>query len=128
MAGRVIITLIHGLVGWVLCGATMFLGTSFLSLEVALIVHLILAPVIFWVVSLVYFKKFNYFSSIATAVIFTGLVILVDFFIVALLIEKSLAMFASLLGTWVPFGLIFLSTWRAGQYLKAKGAVHGQEN
>jgi hypothetical protein len=43
-------------------------------------------------------------------------VIIVDFFIVALLINKSLDMFASLLGTWIPFVLIFTSTYLTGLY------------
>jgi hypothetical protein len=38
----------------------------------------------------------------------------VDFFVTALIINRSLAMFASALGTWIPFGLIFASTWLSG--------------
>ncbi len=37
-----------------------------------------------------------------------------DFFVVALLINRSLEMFASPLGTWIPFALIFVSTWLTG--------------
>jgi hypothetical protein len=51
-----------------------------------------------------------------TAIIFVGFVISVDFFLVALLINKSLEMFASLLGTWIPFVLIFTSTYLTGWY------------
>ena len=36
------------------------------------------------------------------------------FFVVALLINRSFEMFASLLGTWIPFALIFLSTYLTG--------------
>jgi hypothetical protein len=43
------------------------------------------------------------------------LVVVVDFFLVALVINRSLAMFASPLGTWIPFALIFASTWIAGR-------------
>jgi hypothetical protein len=50
-------------------------------------------------VSLLYFKKFNYTTPLQTALIFVGFVIIVDFLVVALLINRSLAMFASLLGT-----------------------------
>jgi hypothetical protein len=41
---------------------------------------------------------------------------LVDFFVVGLLINRSLEMFASLLGTWIPFALIFTSTWLSGLF------------
>ena len=40
----------------------------------------------------------------------------VDFLVVALLILHSLDMFASLLGTWIPFTLIFTSTYLTGLY------------
>jgi uncharacterized integral membrane protein len=49
-----------------------------------------------------------------TGLIFVSFVILVDFFVVALLINRSLEMFASPLGTWIPFALIFLSTYVTG--------------
>jgi hypothetical protein len=42
----------------------------------------------------------------------------VDFFVVALLINRSLDMFASLLGTWIPFALIFTSTYLTGLVAK----------
>jgi hypothetical protein len=63
---------------------------------------------------LIYFSKFHYTTPLPTALIFVGFVIAVDFLVVALLINKSLDMFASLLGTWIPFGLIFISTYVTG--------------
>ena len=39
-------------------------------------------------------------------------------FLVALVIIQSLAMFASVLGTWIPFALIFASTYLTGWYLQ----------
>ena len=56
----------------------------------------------------------NYIGPLRTALIFTGFAMLVDFFVVALLILRSLDMFASLLGTWIPFALIFISTYLTG--------------
>ncbi len=67
-------------------------------------------------VSLIYFNKFNYTTPLSTAAIFVGFVIAVDFFIVAMVINRSLEMFASLLGTWIPFLLIFISTYLTGLY------------
>ena len=100
--------------GWALCAATMGIGMATMTLENALIVHAIGAPIYFAIVSLVYFRKFNYTSPFQTALIFVGFVIAVDFFGVALLINRSLEMFASLLGTWIPFVLIFASTYVTG--------------
>lgn len=104
----------HAFIGWALCAATMGIGMATMTLENALIVHAIGAPIYFAIVSLVYFRKFNYTSPFQTALIFVGFVIAVDFFGVALLINRSLEMFASLLGTWIPFVLIFASTYVTG--------------
>ncbi|MHC1782018.1 MAG: hypothetical protein AB9891_04510 [Anaerolineaceae bacterium] len=111
---KVLIIFIHALVGWALCAATMGIGMSVTSIETTLIIHAIGAPIFFALVSLVYFTKFNYTTPIQTALIFVAFVMVVDFFLVALVINKSLDMFASLLGTWIPFALIFTSTWLTG--------------
>ena len=113
------IILAHAFVGWVLCGLTMFIGRGITSIENALMVHAIVAPIIFSLISYFYFKKFRYITPIKTAVIFVSFVILMDFFVIALLIEKSFEMFTSILGTWIPFALIFISTYVTGK-LKMK--------
>ncbi|MFX1466895.1 MAG: hypothetical protein ACFFA5_10515 [Promethearchaeota archaeon] len=111
-----LIILILGTVGWGLCGLTFFVGVSITSITNALIIHAIAAPIIFYFISLFYFKKFNYTTPIQTAIIFLCIVILLDFFVVSLLINKNFDMFLSPLGTWIPFLLIFLSTFLTGSY------------
>ncbi len=111
---KVLILLAHAFVGWFLCAATMTSGQAVTSVENALVIHAIGAPITFAGVSLNYFKRYRYTTPIQTASLFTGFVIMVDFFVVALLILKSLDMFASLLGTWIPFALIFTSTYLTG--------------
>jgi len=113
---KVIIVLFFAFVGWALCAATMGIGMAKTSIENALIIHAIGAPIFFTILSLVYFEKFNYTTPLQTAIIFMVVVITVDFLVVALLINKSLDMFASLLGTWIPFALIFTSTYVTGLY------------
>jgi hypothetical protein len=108
--------LIHAFVGWALCGATMGIGMATTSLQNALIIHAIGAPIYFTLVSLMYFKNFNYTTPLQTALVFVSFVITVDFFVVALLINRSLEMFASLLGTWIPFVLIFTSSYVTGLF------------
>ncbi|MBM3125625.1 MAG: hypothetical protein FJZ87_11250 [Chloroflexi bacterium] len=114
--GKLVIILAHAFIGWALCAATMGIGMAILPMQSALIVHAIGAPIFFGAISLVYFRKFNDATPMQTALIFVGFVILVDFFVVALLINRSLEMFASLLGTWIPFALIFASTYLTGVY------------
>lgn len=108
------ILLIHAFVGWALCGAIMAVGPQFMSMETTLIVHAVGAPIIFALVSLSYFGRYHFTAPLQTAMIFTAFVILADFFLVALLINRSLEMFASFIGTWLPFVLIFSSTYITG--------------
>ena len=108
------------LLGWALCGAIMFVGMSVTTMETTLVVHAIGAPVIFGAISWFYFSRLRYTSPLATAAIFTLTVMLVDFFFVALVINRSLDMFRSVLGTWIPFGLIFLSTYLTGVLLPSQ--------
>lgn len=111
---KLVIIFVHAFIGWVLCAATMGIGMATLTLEKTLIVHAIGAPIFFAVVSMIFFRNFNYITPLQTAMIFVGFVITVDFFVVALLINRSLEMFVSLLGTWIPFALIFASTYLTG--------------
>jgi hypothetical protein len=114
---KVIVVLVHAFIGWALCAATMGIGMAITSIDNALIIHAIAAPIFFFFLSLIYFMKFNYTTPFQTAIIFVSFVITVDFFLVALMINKSLDMFTSLLGTWIPFALIFLSTFLTGLYI-----------
>ena len=105
---------IHAFIGWALCIASMVIGMATTSIENALIIHVIGAPIIFTGVSLSYFRKYYYTSPLKTGLIFVGFVIFMDFFLVAMIVMKSFEMFASLLGTWIPFALIFASNYVTG--------------
>ena len=113
---KIIIILAHAFVGWALCAATMGIGMATTTIENTLIIHAIGAPIFFMIVTLVYYKKFPFTTPLQTALIFIAFVIIVDFFVVALLINKSLEMFTSPLGTWIPFVLIFISTYLTGLF------------
>jgi hypothetical protein len=112
------IVFFHAFIGWALCAATMGISMAVTSLDNALIIHAIAAPIIFAGVSGIYHLVFNITSPLMTAFIFVAFVIAMDFFLVAMLINHSFEMFTSLLGTWIPFGLIFLSTWLTGLFVK----------
>jgi hypothetical protein len=119
-----LIVLAHAFAGWLLCFAAMGIGMATMPLETALIVHAAAAPILFAIVSWAYFTKFRLTKPVTTAAIFVGFVILADFFVVGLLINRSLAMFTSIVGTWLPFTLIFLSTWITGWVIDRR-AEHG---
>jgi len=117
-AQKVAIILTHAFIGWMLCFATIGVGRAVTTMEITLIIHAILASIFFAAVALVYFRKFNFTTPLQTAVIFVAFVVAMDFFIVAMLINKSFEMFTSLLGTWLPFALIFASTYLTGLFVR----------
>jgi hypothetical protein len=108
---KIIVVFLHMFVGWALCGAIIGIGQSLTTMETTLIVHAIGVPVIFTIISFIYFRFFHFTRPLTTALLFLSFAVVMDVFVVALLIEKSFDMFRSPLGTWIPFGLIFLSTY-----------------
>ena len=111
---KYIVFFIHALAGWALCGAVMGVGMRLFSLQNALLLHLFAAPLIFASLSLSYHKKVPSARPLLVAAGFTVTVMAMDFFLVAMAIQKSFSMFRSFLGTWLPFGMIFMSSWRTG--------------
>jgi hypothetical protein len=112
---KLLIVSIYAFIGWTLCGAVMFIGMAVTTEFITLIIHAIAAPIIFAVVSSFYFKKYDFTTPLETAALFVAFVVLMDFIVVALLINRSLAMFGNVLGTWIPFILIFISTYYTGR-------------
>lgn len=115
---QTMIFLLFAFIGWAICTATMVIGLEVTTIENALIMHAIIGPFGFIILSTIYFKKFSYTTPLQTAIVFVSFVILVDFFLVALIINRSLEMFTNLLGTWIPFALIFISTFLTGLIIK----------
>jgi hypothetical protein len=119
---KIIIVLIHALIVWALCGATIGIGRSVMSIELTLIIHAVGAPIFAALVSLIYYRKFNYTTPLQTAIIFLLFIIAMDVGLVAPFFERSYEMFSSFLGTWIPFLLIFLSTFITGLKVKREKA------
>lgn len=106
--------LFFGVIGQMGCWGLMIVGQALTTLENALIIHAVGAPIVFAFISVVYFTTLNYTTPLITAFIFVAIVVLMDFFIVSLLINKNFDMFRSPIGTWIPFALIFISTYLTG--------------
>lgn len=105
---------IHAFIGWALCTASMGISMATTTIQNALIIHAVAAPFVYLAVSLSYFNKYNFTKPLQTGFIFVGFVILMDFFVVAMLVLKSFEMFLSPIGTWIPFALIFTTTYLTG--------------
>ena len=111
------VLLLHAVVIWAACAAVMGIGMAVTSLERALAVHAVAAPLVASAVSAFYFRRHGYTSPFLTASIVLATIMLVDFFLVALIINRSLDMFRSVLGTWLPFALIFVATAATGWWV-----------
>jgi hypothetical protein len=92
----------------------MEIAMTFTPQHTALIIHAIAAPVIFVIISFVYFNRYSFTSPFQTAYTFMAVVVLMDTLVIAKLILKSFEMFSSFIGTWLPFILIFMSTYLTG--------------
>lgn len=70
----------YGLVGWVLCGATIIVAMKRTTLDAALILHALATPVIFTALSLVYFHRLGSWSPLRTAAVFLGVAVIMNIF------------------------------------------------
>jgi len=122
---QVAVIVLFGAVGWALCGAIMFIGMAVTSMQITLVAHAVGAPVVFTTVSWIYHTRFGYTKPLTTAAVFLAIVVFLDFFPVATVINRSMEMFTSLLGTWIPWALIFLSTYLTGRAIEDR-KVRGQ--
>jgi hypothetical protein len=110
----------HGVVGWAICGATVAVGRQLVSLETTLVVHAIVAPLVFGVLARRYFHGFRQARPVTTALALVGIVIGLDALVVAPVFERSYAMFASPLGTWIPFASITVVSFAVGHVQRAR--------
>lgn len=118
---------VFALVGWSLCGVVMYAAMDLTTTSRALAIHALAAPFIFAVLSFIYFRRPGSWSPLAAAAVFLGIVIAMDLFVVAFLIEKSFNMFGSIRGTWLPFTLIFASTWWTGRAMRRLAGKAAQQ-
>lgn len=109
---------IHGLIGWAICGATIGIGRQLLPMNVTLIVHALVAPVAFGLLTWNHTRRFPESSARIIALSMVGMVIGLDAGLVAPVFERSYKMFRSVLGTWIPFTLIL-----GASYLAAKQTI-----
>jgi hypothetical protein len=114
----------YAVIGWAVCGATIAVGRQMMSMATTLLVHAIVAPLVFALLSLHFFRHYPAASPLRTSLGFVGIVIALDVFVVASLIERSYAMFTSPLGTWIPFVSIWLSTLLVGEVCQQGQARH----
>jgi hypothetical protein len=114
----------HAVVGWAVCGGTIAVGRQILSMATTLLVHAIMAPLVFALLSMHFFRRYPAASPLRMSLGFVGIVVALDAFVVAPLIERSYTMFTSPLGTWIPFASIWLSSLLVGEAWQQRQARH----
>ncbi len=102
------------LVLWGACGGVIAAGRRLWSLDTTLRVHLVVAPVLAFLVAVAHKELAPGFDPLLRAAAITFIVMLLDALVVAPLFERSYAMFRSFVGTWLPFVAIFAACWAAG--------------
>ena len=112
--------LLYAFIGWAWCGAIMAVGPDLFSMSMTLILHAILGPAGFGLLSALYYKAHARPKPVILAFIFLCFVIVLDAGLVAPVFVKSYAMFQSIPGTWLPFTLIFLFSWSIGWIVQKK--------
>jgi len=106
--------LAHGIAGWAVCAAAMAGLLAIGNLRAALVVHAVLAPLVFVALAWHYFRARGARDPLPTAALWTAILVVLDLGIVAGAMQRSLAMFTSIWGTWLPFVLVFLAVWATG--------------
>ncbi len=113
--GKTVSVVIHGVVGWAICGATVAVGRLVVSMQTTLIVHAVVAPLAFGLLTWHHFSDSPGSSPRSVALSMAGIVVGLDALFVAPVLERSYEMFRSVLGTWIPFGSILAASYLAGR-------------
>ena len=113
---RVLILLVHALVGWALCTAIIAVGFALTTVQTTLVLHAIGGPILFGLVTWSYVRRFGHATPLQIAVSFVATALIVDLVVVALLVLRSLEMFGSVLGTWLPYASIFVVSYLVARF------------
>jgi hypothetical protein len=113
----------HATAGWVVCGATIAIARQLGSMGTALLIHAVVAPLAFALLTWHYFRQYPDSTPAPMAMAMFLAVAGLDALVVAPLIEHSYAMFSSVPGTWIPFVSILAASYLAGWLHKKQSAV-----
>lgn len=119
---RILFIVAYPLIGWAICGTTVGIGRRLIDMHTTLVVHAIVAPLAFAVLSALFFRQFPGSSPVRIASAFLSVVMALDVLLVAPLFEHSFSMFGSVLGTWFPLALIFAAVLIVGRYFGRSGS------
>lgn len=109
------------LAGWAICGAAIAVGRRLVSMDATLLIHAIMAPLAFGLLTRLFFRWFPVSSALTVALTMLSVVVGMDALLVAPFLEHSYAMLGSVLGTWVPFASILAASYLVGRASRRRG-------
>jgi len=115
---RRVSVVVHAIIGWAICGATIGVGRQIMSMDATLAVHAVVAPLAFGLLTWHHFVRYPTSSPLPTSLAMLGVVVLLDALVVAPFLERSYVMFRLFTGTWLPFGLIWASSYLVARQLR----------
>lgn len=125
--GKALVIGLYGVAIWALCGGVMEAARAAIGQDNALVVHAVAAPIIAAAVSVSYVRRFGHARPTSTAAAFTVIPMILDATVIAPFAEHSYVMFTSALGTWIPFALIFASTYATTTLMSGPQLEAGRE-
>ncbi len=117
--------LVHALVGWAICGGTIGIGRQVASMDTTLLIHAVVAPLVFGLLTWHYSRRFPESSAASTSLAMVGIVVGLDALVVAPFVERSYAMFTSVIGTWLPFASIAAASYLVGRVAGSRRGTPG---
>lgn len=112
---------------WATCALSIVAARAAFGLQIALWVHLIVAPLASAAGTLLYRNRPARLAAVPTAVLFVLVAVATDALLVAPFFERSFAMFHSVVGTWIPFASIFAGSLAASALSGAGSPVNPNE-
>ena len=94
-----LVLVVHALLGWAICGGIVAVRREVLSLEKTLVVHAMVAPMVFALLTWNYFWRFPAASPLGTAEACLSVVVGLDLIVVAPFPGRSYAIFTSIIYT-----------------------------
>lgn len=106
--------LAYGVVGWGLCAALTMALSQLSSIGVALVARAVFAPLVFLSISIRYFHPAGAREPLPTALFWSAIIAVLDAALVVGAVNGDFAKFTSIVGTWLPYSLVFVTTWLTG--------------
>jgi hypothetical protein len=114
LAREVPAALLFGIVGWATCAGVLSIALHLASRTLtALAVHMVVVPIVFGFVSLVYFRRPRPLPPFVAAAIF-ALVAFGASLLLEALFRRTFDVANEILATWLPAHLALLATWISG--------------